>query len=96
MSEKPMNHPDIIFGQYVYTTDKYVVRVVKMPDMDFATYAVINKDFDVIEQLQPILFNAKHIADQLTRWETVGPSSTDEIESLLGAIGGKSPNGRAN
>ena len=76
----------IEYGMYVYSNENYSVRVVKMPEMDFSTYGVINKKTDVIEQLQPILYNAQYIADQLNRWLIHGPSSEDEVDSMVDVV----------
>lgn len=81
-------------GKVVYENGKFIVQVVKMPDMSFATYGVINKETEVIEQIQPILYNAKHIADQLDRWLTHGPTEEDVMDSMLLNMG--LPSGRAN
>ncbi len=84
-----------MYGAVVYDNDIYRVQVVKMPDMYFETYGIINNETKVIEHLQPILWNAKHIADQLKRWLKDGPDGSDIMDSLLLKYGMDS-NGRSN
>lgn len=91
---KRVSKEEILYGKVVYENDKYLVQVVKMPDMYFETYGVVNKDTAVIEQIQPILYNAQQIADQLARWLTKGPSEEDIMDSMLLNMGMSS--GRAN
>lgn len=74
---------EVTYGKTVYDNGTYRVQVVKMPDMHFETYGVINNDTKVIEQLQPILWNAQHIADQLSRWLKEGPNAGDVMDSML-------------
>ena len=71
------------FGQTVHENQSYFVAVVRMPDMTFDTYGIVNKETGVIEQLQPNLYNARYIADQFNKWLTSGPSDEDEVESIL-------------
>lgn len=91
---KRVSKEEILYGKVVYENDKYLVQVVKMPDMYFETYGVVNKDTAVIEQIQPILYNAQQIADQLARWLTRGPSEEDIMDSMLLNMG--MSGGRAN
>lgn len=91
---KRVSKEEILYGKVVYENDKYLVQVVKMPDMYFETYGVVNKDTAVIEQIQPILYNAQQIADQLARWLTKGPSEEDIMDSMLLNMG--MSGGRAN
>ncbi len=84
----------VYWGDVIYENAKYMVQVVKMPDMYFNTYGVVNKETKVIEQIQPILYNAKQIADQLERWITKGPTEEDVMDSMLLNMG--LPSGRAN
>ena len=71
------------FGQTVHENGNYFVAVVRMPDMSFDTYGIVNKETGVIEQLQPNLYNARYIADQFDKWLTSGPTDEDEVESIL-------------
>ena len=84
---------EIDYRSVVHTNDNYAVQVVKMPDMAFSTYAVINRETGVIEQLQPNLYNAKYIATQFDKWLTSGPDDDDNIEAILTAFGSS---GKAN
>ena len=79
--------------QMVHDNQNYFVAVVRMPDMSFDTYGIINKETGVIEQLQPNLYNARYIADQFNKWLTSGPTDDDEVESILAQFGG---GGKAN
>ena len=67
----------------VHENQNYFVSVVRMPDMSFDTYGIINKETGVIEQLQPNLYNATYIADQFDKWLVTGPTDEDEVESIL-------------
>ena len=69
--------------QTVHENQFYFVAVVRMPDMSFDTYGIINKETGVVEQLQPNLYNAKYIADQFNKWLATGPTDEDEVESIL-------------
>jgi hypothetical protein len=52
----------------VHSEKYYEVWVVKFDDMPAFTYAIVNKDTGVIENLQPILANAKTLAKQFSSW----------------------------
>lgn len=77
----------------VHENDNYVVHVVRMPDMSFDTYGIINKETGVVEQLQPNLYNARYIAEQFNKWLVTGPTDEDEVDSILSQFSG---GGRAN
>jgi hypothetical protein len=62
----------------VYENSKYTVNIIRVPDMYFDTYGVINKDTKVIEQIHPNLYNARKIADQFDKWLLTGPDADDE------------------
>jgi hypothetical protein len=79
--------------QTVHDNKNYFVAVVRMPDMSFDTYGIINKETGVVEQLQPNMYNAKYIADQFDKWLTIGPTDEDEVESILAQFSG---NGKVN
>ncbi len=79
--------------QTVHDNKNYFVAVVRMPDMSFDTYGIINKETGVVEQLQPNMYNAKYIADQFDKWLTIGPTDDDEVESILAQFQG---NGKVN
>ncbi len=79
--------------QTVHDNKNYFVAVVRMPDMSFDTYGIVNKETGVVEQLQPNLYNAKYIADQFDKWLTIGPTDDDEVESILAQFSG---NGKVN
>ena len=83
---------EIKYGKLIHENDYYTVHVVQMPDMSFATYGIINKETGVIEQLQPNLYNARYIADQFNKWLTTGPTTEDEVDSILSQFNG----GKAN
>lgn len=59
---------EVIKKKVVYQNERYQVTVVRMPDMDFDTYGVINIATEVIEAVQPILHQAMQYADQFSRW----------------------------
>lgn len=71
----------------VYSNKHYNVHVVRMPDMTFDTYGIINSKWQVIEQVQPNLHNAKYIADQFAKWLETGPDS-DSVAALMESIEG--------
>lgn len=52
----------------IHEEKHYEVWVVKFDDMPAMTYGIINKDTGVIENLQPILSNAKTLAKQFSAW----------------------------
>lgn len=89
-------HNDPVIKQAVHGNETYSVNVVRMPDMTFDTYGIINRETGVIEQIQPNLYNAKYIADQFDKWLRVGPSSEDEVDALLRSMMDPSSSGRAN
>lgn len=78
----------------VHENEHYTVNVVRMPDMSFDTYGIVNKQTEVIEQLQPNLYNARYIADQFNKWLTVGPTDEEEVDNILSQFSGNA--GRAN
>ena len=55
-------------GQPIYRARHYSVFIAKMPDLPSETYAIVNNDTNVIENLQPILYNARKVADEFSKW----------------------------
>lgn len=85
-----------LLGDPLHSNENYMVVVVRMPDMDFDTYGIINKETLVLEQIQPNLYNAKFIADQFNKWLLEGPSGDEEtdVSAFLELFGGN--RGKAN
>lgn len=82
-----MNKEEIEIKDQIYENVHYRVHVVRVPDMFFDTYAVINRSTGVVEQIHPNQFNVVKIADQFSRWLTHGPDEVDEQNSLLESFG---------
>lgn len=93
MTESGSNTMEAVIKDAVHDNQTYFVAVVRMPDMSFDTYGIINKETGVIEQLQPNLYNARYIADQFNKWLTTGPTDEDEVDSVLAQFSG---GGKAN
>lgn len=85
---------EVIIKDEIHENANYRVNVVRIPDMFFDTYAVINKGTGVIEQIHPNIYNVCKIADQFDRWIEVGPDDEDEVGYLLDQFNG--PSGKAN
>ncbi len=76
-----MNNQEMTIKALVYENELYEVRVVRVPDMFFDTYAIINKRTGVPEQIHPNQYNAMKISDQFERWLKNGADESDaEIE----------------
>lgn len=72
----------------VYENETYTVHIVRIPDMFFDTYGIINRKTGVIEQVHPNMFNVCKIADQFDRWLREGADDDDaEGFVLSGLIG---------
>ena len=84
---------DVQYFDTVHSNENYDVRVVRLPDMSFNTYGIVNRSTGVIEQVQPNLYNATYIAEQFNKWLVTGPDSSDEVVAILTAFEG---NGKAN
>ena len=87
---------DVVFGEVWHENQNYQVQSVRMEDMSFSTYGVVNRVTGVIEQVQPNLYNAKMIADQFNRWLTTGPEDEDDIEKVASTLDMFKSHGRSN
>jgi hypothetical protein len=73
---------DVLRIRQVHEEQHYTVWIVKFDDMPAMTYGVVNKDTDVIENLQPILYNAKTLAKQFSAW-LEGENPSEEALRLM-------------
>jgi hypothetical protein len=89
MSNPPIQG-DAIVKEFIYENANYAVHVVRLPDMFFDTYAIINKKYGVIEQIHPNLFNVTKIADQFNDWIVNGGDGDDEgyVGDMFGSLPG--------
>jgi hypothetical protein len=97
MDDESQMYPSAIIKDVVYENENYWVRIVRVPDMFFDTYAIVNKKFNIIEQIHPNLFNVTKIADQFDSW-LVNGADDDDSDGVLGdsLFGNLTPGGRSN
>jgi hypothetical protein len=81
------NAPEVVVKDRLYENTNYAVHIVRVPDMHFDTYAVINKGTGVIEQIHPNRYNIEKIADQFDQWLVSGPSPQDDVAAFLEQFG---------
>jgi hypothetical protein len=85
-SKETSGEEDVVRIRVVYSSKYYDVFVVKFDEMPAMTYAVINRDTQVIEATQPILHNAKLMARQFSAWMDEKEGSEGKSASIAEAL----------
>lgn len=73
---------EIISGEPLYKAKNYFVQVAKMPDMPTSTYAIINSNTGLMEQLHPTFFGARRLADMFSQAEDGEEQAMSELDGV--------------
>lgn len=78
---------DVFRVDLIHSERHYEVWSVKFVDMPAMTYGIVNKETRVIENLQPVLPNAKVIAKKFSEWLEGTTPEEDLLKIMVGHSG---------
>lgn len=60
---------NVTFKEKIAENDHYEVWIAKLPDSPVLSYAIVNKQYGVVEMSTTILSHAKKMCSSLNEWE---------------------------